>query len=84
MKLQTRDRLAYPLGDFANAVGVSANTARRWIREGLPSYKVGGLVLILPGDFETWLRSHGQQRGPLDPIREEARRRVDRQERRSA
>ena len=42
------DRLAYPLKDFAKAVGVSPNTARNWIKSGLQSYRVGGLVLILP------------------------------------
>ena len=78
------ERLAYPLGDFAKAVGVSPNTARAWIKAGLPSYRVGGLVLILPADFEAWLRDCRAQREPLDPVREEARRRVDEQQRRRA
>ncbi len=78
------ERLAYPLGDFAKAVGVSPNTARAWVKAGLPSYRVGGLVLILPADFEAWLRGRRTQCEPLDPVREEARRRVDEQQRRRA
>ncbi len=78
------ERLAYPLKDFAKAVGVSPNTARNWIKAGLQSYRVGGLVLILPADFETWLRAHREPSESLDPVREEARRRVDEQQRRRA
>ena len=84
MREQARNRLAYPLGDFAKAVGVSPNTARNWIKAGLPSYRVGGLLLILPADFEDWLRTHRSKAEPLDPVREEARRRVDDQARRRA
>ncbi len=78
------ERLAYPLKDFAKAVGVSPNTARKWIKTGLQSYRVGGLVLILPTDFETWLRAHREAPESLDPVREEARCRVDKQQQRRA
>ena len=84
MKERVRDRLAYPFGDFAKAVGVSPNTARNWIKAGLPSYRIGGLLLILPDDFEVWVRTHRSQLEALDPVREEARRRVDEQARRRA
>ena len=76
------ERLAYPLKDFAKAIGVSENTARRWAREmGMPTYRVGGLVLDHVRDFENWLRQYRDT--PLTDIAgdlpEEARRRVEEQ-----
>jgi excisionase family DNA binding protein len=79
------ERLAYPLKDFAEVVGVSENTARRWARElGMPTYRLGGLVLVHVRDFEAWLRRHRDT--PLDSLtselEEEAHRRVEEQLRR--
>ena len=76
------ERLAYPLKDFAKAVGVSENTARRWAREmGMPTYRVGGHLLVHVRDFEIWLRQHRDT--PLtdivEDLSEEARRRVEEQ-----
>jgi excisionase family DNA binding protein len=54
---------------IAEALGVSASTARRWTRElGLPAFKLGGQVRASCGELERWARERrrgvGARPGP--------------------
>lgn len=52
-------RLAVGLGELSEMLGVDQKTLRRWAREhSMPTYRVGGRVLVLVADFEAWLRRH--------------------------
>jgi len=59
-------RIAASLGELAEMTGVSERTLRKWAREeGMPVCRVGGRVLVLPSDFEAWLRTH-QEPSPAE------------------
>ena len=55
-------RIAASLSELAEMTGVSERTLRRWAREEeMPTYRVGGRVLVHLGDFEGWLRGHRER-----------------------
>ena len=52
-------RIALNITDAAIAAGVSRPTIYRWINDGLPNYKIGGVRLIRVTDLDLWISSHG-------------------------
>lgn len=55
-------RIAAGLSELSQMVGVDQKTLRKWAREhGMPTYRVGGRVLVLVSDFQEWLRKHRDQ-----------------------
>lgn len=52
-------RLAVSISELSAMVGADAKTLRTWARSyGMPTYRVGGRVLVLVADFVEWLRAH--------------------------
>lgn len=50
-------RLAYRIGELADAIGVSRSAAYNLIREGhLPAIKVCGVLLVLAEDLQAFLQ----------------------------
>lgn len=49
---------------IGTALGVSASTARQWVRElGLPAYKLGGQVRASRAELARWERETGTKTG---------------------
>ena len=64
-------RLAASLRELADMTGVSERTLRRWARDkGLPTYRVGGRVLVLVAEFESWLKGFQERPADVDTILE--------------
>jgi excisionase family DNA binding protein len=51
-------RLALSRRHAAEAAGVTTRTIGRWIRDGLPSARVGRRRLVPVGPFAAWLAEH--------------------------
>ncbi|MGH7302449.1 MAG: helix-turn-helix domain-containing protein [Candidatus Rokuibacteriota bacterium] len=52
--MSNTDRLLSPR-ELAACAGLSRATIRRRLKDGLPSYKLGGRVLISEREFRAWL-----------------------------
>lgn len=50
-------RVAYSPREWATALGVSHPVVYRWIREGMPVVKRGGVTRVIPSESLAWLRS---------------------------
>ena len=44
------------LDELACYCSVSKKTLRKWLRRGMPHFKVGRLVRVRKGEFDAWLR----------------------------
>lgn len=49
--------------EIVNLLGVTPKTVERWMKhEGLPYFKIGGLVRIGKADFQGWLYNRKKER----------------------
>ena len=46
--------------DLQERLSVSRATLNRWLAQGLPSQKVGGVRLFDPKEVEEWIATHSQ------------------------
>jgi len=46
----------------ADHAGVSQSTIRRWVRVGLPQYKIGGTLLLDSAELDDWIRGYRREK----------------------
>ena len=51
------------VGGLATRWGVSTWLVRKWVREGCPHLRAGGVIRLNPGPVEQWLQHRGRRGG---------------------
>lgn len=60
-KPDARERVAYSVSELAHLVGVSRPTIYNWTKlPGFPVLRIGGVVRIPAGAFETWMNEQAK------------------------
>jgi excisionase family DNA binding protein len=66
------ERRVYFVSEIAEILGVSRQTALKYIKSGIvPGLRVGGRYLIMKDEFEEFLRSGGERARELDAAHSE-------------
>ena len=68
------ERLYLRLREVGETCGVSKRTVWVWVKEGLPTVKVGGTTLVSKAKLEAWLEGFQVERGQVDRVVDEVMR----------
>ncbi len=68
-RLHLADRLALRAKEAAEALGISARTLRKWMREeGLPYLRLDGVVMIPRSELDEWMAARVESEHRADDL----------------